>query len=168
MPRTGGICLLFLLAAVRGTLAAAADLPRQGTFAVALYGVGTWKGAGVGKNWFGSSFEEDGVVVGDELRHAMTAHCYGIGDRIGVMRSSHGHCINTDPDGNKVAFAPIADPYPTDAKDFSGHAALITGTDKYEGITGELNYTCHVGIYRPAADNAFVATCVTQGTYKLP
>jgi len=150
------------------TGAAAADLLKEGTFADTFYGFETVKGTGVGKAWYGNTLELDAIVIGNGLRTHMTAHCYGMGERIGDKRSSRARCIYNDPDGDKIVVDQIVDPFPRDAKDIQGHGSFITGTGKYDGIAGEIKFTCHGGVFRPAADNTFVVDCPTEGSYKLP
>jgi hypothetical protein len=165
---TRKVSILLALMGVCGAEAAAADLPKAGTFTDTFYGIETFKGTGVGKTWYGATWELDAIVIGNGLRTHMTAHCYGIADRIGDMRSARGRCIYTDPDGDKIVADEMLDPFPRDAKDHTGHGIFITGTGKYDGITGEMKTACHSGVFRPAADNMVVSYCPTEGSYKLP
>jgi hypothetical protein len=168
MSQAGKLWFLLIVGTACCTGAAAADLPKQGTFTDTFYGFETVKGTAVGKGWFGATLELDAIVIGDGLRTHMTAHCYGMGERVGDMRSSSDRCIFNDPDGDKIVVDTSAGPFPRDAKDVQGHGTFITGTGKYDGITGEMKFTCHGGVFRPAADNTFVVYCPTEGSYKLP
>jgi hypothetical protein len=157
-----------MLGAVGCTGAAAADLPKQGSFTDTVYGYGTFKGYSVGKTRNFGAFEADGVFVGEGLRNHMTAHCFGMAERLNDKRRSSGHCVLTDIDGDQIAVDATVDWYPRDAKDFSGNATFTAGTGKYEGITGGFKEVCHNGVFRAAADNAFVSYCTNEGNYKLP
>jgi hypothetical protein len=94
---------MLMLGAACCTGAAAADLPKDGTFTDTFYGYGTFKGYSVGKTRYVNAFEEDGVAVGEDLRNHMTAHCFGMSERLNQMRGSSSRCILTDIDGDQIA-----------------------------------------------------------------
>jgi hypothetical protein len=98
----------------------------------------------------------------------MTVHCIAIAERLNEKRKANGSCTLTDIDGDQIAVDAVIDWYPSGAKDFSGDATFTAGTGKYEGITGGFKEICHNGVFRTAADNAFVAYCTNEGSYKLP
>ena len=103
MSQSANVCFALMLGVACCTGAAAADLPKEGTFTDVAYGYGTFKGFSVGKTRFVSAFEADGVVVGDGLRNHMTWHCIGTGERLNQMRRSSGRCSSTDIDGDQIA-----------------------------------------------------------------
>jgi len=74
------MCIMFTLGATVYFPAAAADLPKEGTFTNAGYGFGTFKGFSVGKTRYANAFEMDGVIVGEGLGNHMTFHCFGTGN----------------------------------------------------------------------------------------
>jgi hypothetical protein len=98
----------------------------------------------------------------------MTAHCFGMAERLNDQRRSSGRCALTDIDGDQIAVDATVDWYPSGNKDFSGNATFTAGTGKYEGITGGFKEVCHNGAFRAAAENAFVSYCANEGNYKLP
>jgi hypothetical protein len=168
MSRSANVCFALILGVAYCTGAAAADLAKEGTFTDVVYGFGTLKGFSVGKNRYANAFEADGVVVGDGLRNHMTWHCIGMGERLNQMRRSSGRCSLMDIDGDQIAVDVSIDWYPSNAKDFSGDARFTAGTGRYEGITGGFKETCHTGVFKAAADNAFFVYCSNEGNYKLP
>jgi hypothetical protein len=168
MSRSTDVCFILMLGAACCAGAAAADLPKEGTFTNTLYGYGTFKGSSVGKTRYVNAFEMDGVSVGEGLMNHMTAHCFGMGERLNQMRRSNGRCTLTDIDGDQIAVDSAIDWYPNGAKDYSGNVTFTAGTGKYEGITGGLKEICYNGVFKAAADNAFFSYCTGEGKYKLP
>jgi hypothetical protein len=168
MSRSANVCFVLMLGVACCTGAAAADLPKEGTFTDVAYGFGTFKAFSVGKTRYVSAAEVDGVIVGDGLRNHMTFHCFGTGERLNQMRRSSGRCSLTDIDGDQIAADSAIDWYPNGAKDYEGKISFIAGTGKYEGITGGFKEVCHNGVFKTAADNAFAVYCTNAGNYKLP
>jgi hypothetical protein len=168
MFRRIDVCLVLMFGAACCTGATAADFPKQGSFTDTFYGWGTFKGNSVGKTRYAAAIEEDGIFVGEGFRNHMTAHCIAIAERLNDKRRANGRCTLTDIDGDQIAVDVMTDWYPNGAKDFSGDATFTAGTGKYEGITGGFKESCHNGVFRTAADNAFVGYCTNEGSYKLP
>ena len=168
MSRSTDVYFMLMLGAACCTGASAADLPKEGAFTDVAYGSGTFKGFSVGKTRNVSAFEVDGVVVGDGLRNHMTWHCIGMAERLNQMRRSSGRCVMTDIDGDQIALDSAVDWYPNSAKDYPGSITFVAGTGKYEGITGGFKEVCHNGVFKAAADNAFITYCTNEGNYKLP
>jgi hypothetical protein len=168
MSQSANVCFALMLGVACCAGAAAADLPKEGTFTDVGYGYGTFKGFSVGKSRYVNAYEQDGVIVGDGLRNHMTFHCFGTGERLNQMRRGNGRCIMTDIDGDQIALDGGTDWYPNGAKDYPANATFTAGTGKYEGITGGMKEVCHNGVFKAAADNAFVSYCTNEGNYKLP
>jgi hypothetical protein len=71
--RKSTLSLLTLSSAVLlGTIAVAADLPKEGTFTTTYNGVGTYKTATMGKETVISSWEEIGMTAGNGLLDHLT------------------------------------------------------------------------------------------------
>jgi hypothetical protein len=168
MSRSTDVCFALMLGAACCTGAAAADLPKEGTFTNTLYRVWNLQGIVGRKTRYVNSFEMDGVSVGEGLMNHITAHCIGLGERLNQMRRSSGRCTLTDIDGDQIAVDSAIDWYPNGAKDYGGNVSFTAGTGKYEGITGGLKEICYNGVFRAAAENAFFSYCTGEGSYKLP
>jgi len=87
----------------------------------------------------GSTFltEASGVtksIDGQKTFDNMVEHCLIHGETVGKIVKYTGSCLDTDADGDKFfhSFAGGED---------SGKSAIIGGTGKFKGMTGELTYT---------------------------
>jgi hypothetical protein len=152
-----------------GTVAMAADLPKEGTFSVTYSSAGTFKPTPIGKGWVAGAYDENGLTVGTGLFDHMTWHCWGLADIANSMTEWHGYCVGTDPAGDQIAADIASDgKYPSDAKSYKGTGKLTRGTGKYAGITGDWTVVCHALEFRTAVDGTYVQYATTQGSYKLP
>jgi hypothetical protein len=151
------------------TAAAAADLPKEGTYSVTFSAFGTFKSTSVGKDVVLFSFDESGPIVGNGLLDHMTWHSWGLFNITnGIALTPIAYWVLTDPNGDQLAGIFSGDKWPKDAKSFTGSATWITGTGKYAGISGNVKVECHGPEFRTAAEGTYVQYCTVRGGYKLP
>jgi hypothetical protein len=166
MSRIGAVCLTIMLGVTGCLPAVAADLPKEGNFTATFNGYGTYKAIAVGKTRYQSSYEIDGFVLGEGILDHLTYHCMGMNGRHDQTRHSVNFCVLTDKDGDQIA-EDIDETYPNGAKEVHGTGMLVAGTGKYEGISGEVNFSSYQNAFRTAADNAFINYGKGEGHYKL-
>jgi hypothetical protein len=120
------------------------------------------------KTRYESSYEEDGVWVGDGFGNQMTLHCFGMEGRTDQTRHNRNFSVATDLDGDQIAVDAVADPYQNDSKEIRLTGTLAAGTGKYAGISGELKFVGLRGYYKSPTDGTFFAYATGKGHYQLP
>jgi hypothetical protein len=152
-----------------GFAAAAADLPKEGTFNVDYTAFGTVKGTAIGKERIMFTSDENGLYLGKGFGDHVTLHNFGLGDIANGMEQFRGYGVGTDPNGDQIVFDYVSDgKFPADAKSYSGNITFTTGTGKYAGISGGGPFTCHSPEFRTAAEGTYAQSCTQSGSYKLP
>jgi hypothetical protein len=150
-----------------GSVAMAADLPKEGTFSFTYYGAGTFKATPVGKERLLFAWDENALSLGNGLFDHMTWHCWGIADTANRMNQYQGYCVATDPAGDQIVADVASDgKFPADAKSFKGTGKLTTGTGKYAGVNGSFTLVHHQEFR--TAEGTFAQYIAMQGSYKLP
>ena len=159
-----GLTLLFAFAPI----AAAADIPRQGSFALRIYGTGTWKAISMGEERLHATYDGIGVVVNDAgkgfLHHAASYFLGQMHGVNGIKEYERGFKVYTDSDGDKVYVT--YDQKGVLFRSAEGTFTIVGGTGKYTGITGGGESTW--GPTPMAKDDVYHGVEVMKGHYKLP
>jgi hypothetical protein len=162
------VSAVVLSAVISCGVATATELSKEGTFNAIYSAVGIWKGSGIGKGRFLSTWDENAFTVGSGPLDHMTWHCFGLNDNTAGKTVAHGYCVVTDADGDQIVADLITDKHAWDAKDWNGSTTFTTGTGKYAGITGSTTFVAHSGEFRPTAEGTYFISSDVQGSYKLP
>jgi len=146
-----------------------AQLAKEGSTSGTYTSYGTVKVTPVGKDRLLSTFDENGLSVGQGVGDHMTWHCWGMGDYTNASGQNHGHCVGIDPGGDQIAldFAD-SEKHAPDQKNWNGAAKYTTGTGKYAGISGGFNYVVRGNEFRPGTEGTYLSYVTSQGSYKLP
>jgi hypothetical protein len=149
-----------------GTATKAADLPKQGTFKGTFSSYGTVKTTKIGDLTL-TMFDETGPQVTDGFGDHVAFHCWGIGEAANGTMANHGYCVGTDPGGDTFSLKFSGNQTSRD-KAMKGTAAFGSGTGKYRGISGGVQYVVHALEFRPPSEGTYVNYVTLEGNYKLP
>lgn len=122
---------------------------------------GTWQELEDGQmTWSGVFWLFSFNEAGDGFGHRQAWHCPATSLVTEGTARFAGVCVKTDADGDKLfstwqGVSPPGEP-------FAGHEIYDGGTGKYEGVSGELDFTC----YSIGPDEQ--GYCLHQVTYTLP
>jgi hypothetical protein len=120
--------------------ARAADLPKEGTFAVTGYMRSTVTSFETTPKHYAWTWEDYGIAVNDAgsgFFGRMVAHCVGSGastDAEGGGQNT-SHCVYVDADGDRIATQSTSVNLSTYS--LRGEALLVDGSGKYAGIQGK-------------------------------
>ncbi|MFD0936651.1 hypothetical protein [Methylobacterium trifolii] len=107
-------------------------------------------------------YESSGITrndTGEFPFNNMGTRCIGMREASGNDVVNRGSCIDSDPDGDQVFST-----YEANSK--TGHHIFVGGTGKYQGITGEADYTFQA---MKVPEGARPMTLVPhKATWKLP
>jgi hypothetical protein len=165
--KLGNVFVWTALALSFGTIASAADLPKEGTYKGVYTSSGQVRAIPVGKDrLLLTFFEEHGQSVSDGFLDHVTWLCWGGGNFIKGTGKIKGTCLGTDQSGDQIVDDFTSEEYSLESKSFKLTDNYTSGTGKYEGISGS-----GPGIvdttFKPPADNMFAVRVEMQGTYKL-
>ena len=140
----------------------AADLPKQAAYTVTYTVAGTTPAAyEVGGGKWSFIFDSRLITMNDAgsgLFHNMTGRCIGSG----IGDSLTGYCLFTDKDGDK-----FVETIGRQMGASKGTGTLSSGTGKYKGIEGSLEWeeVVHLTDTAPGQNNLIGKN---KGSYKLP
>jgi len=151
-----------------GTVAMAADLPKEGTFSCTYYGFGTSKATKVGEERLLVVFDENGLTLSNGFLDHMSWHCWGWTDFRSGIGQSQGIRVGTDRAGNQlvVDFAP-GEKHATNQTSWNNPGTFTTGTGQFAGVSGGFSNVIHTD-FRPLVEGTYHDVNNCQGTYKLP
>jgi hypothetical protein len=164
------ILLAFILTTIAsGSMATAADFPKEGTYSGTYSNPGTYKAFAVGKERFVAQWEADGLSVGTGFLDHTTWHCFGLNEATKGMEQWHGYCVMTDPAGDQILADVAGDgAHAMDAKSYGASGTFTAGTGKFAGISGGITFVCQNTGFRTAAAGTYGMYATVQGNYKLP
>jgi hypothetical protein len=164
--------LLIVAFVAAGLLAAGPRVSAQtkeGTFSGAYYGYGTAKATPVGEERLLVAWDENGLQLTDGFLDHTTWHCWGLGDYTNGSGQNRGYCVGVDSAGDQVAVNIDPDEkHAPNQKSWKGSVTYTTGTGKFRGLTGGIEYVIHSNEFRPMAEGTYVNYVTFQGHYRLP
>ena len=147
--------------------AAAADLPKEGTYHGTYAAIGTYKEIKVGNDRSLDVFDENGVQVTNGVADHMTFHCWGTQEVTNGEGISRGYCVGIDPAGDRIEGKFANDQHKVGAT-FKGTFSLDGGTGKFTGISGTCPIENHSSEFRPIVEGTYVSYATFECNYKLP
>jgi len=165
--KLGNVVILAAFTLSVGTIATAADLPKEGSYKGVYTSSGQIRAVPIGKERVIVAFaDEHGQSVSDGFLDHVTWLCWGTGNFIKGTGHIQGTCIGTDHDGDKIVDDFTSEDYSLDAKSFKLIDNYTGGTGKYEGISGSGPGIVDLTFKAPA-EGMFTLRAEIQGTYKL-
>jgi hypothetical protein len=142
---------------------------KEGSFKGAYYAYGAAKTTPVGEERLLVAWDENGLQLTDGFLDHTTWHCWGQEDYTNSSGQGQGYCVGVDPAGDQIVVNLDPDEkHAPNQKSWKGSGTFTSGTGKFRGITGGIEYVVHSNEFRPLADNAYVNYVTFQGRYKLP
>lgn len=142
---------------------------KEGTFSGLYYSYGTAKTTPVGEQRLLVTWDENGLQLTDGFLDHTTVHCWGLEDYTNGSGQGRGYCVGVDPAGDQFAVNLGPDEkHAPNQRSWKGSAILTTGTGKFRGLSGGLEYMVHSNEFWPMAENTYVNYVTFQGNYKLP
>ncbi len=162
------MALLALTLGIAAGTVAAAEIAQEGTFTGTNAFSGTGTTLAVGQDHLQLNYEVLGVSLNDEGKgfgHNVSIRCVGALHAVkGTFDNESGMCGAMDLEGDQYFLMYTASG--TLGRTAAGSYEYVGGTGKYEGITGEGEFTRTS--LRPVAEGTFQSRGTVKGSWKLP
>jgi hypothetical protein len=171
--RVGGLSAI-AVAILLNVHAFAGELPKEGTFATTSYFHDVSDVVEATPGLYMWTYEDYGIVTNDSgsgFMHHMSIHCKGYGGNTNTAggKRNADHCVLVDPDGDRIETA-TENMDTKSTEPLKGEATFISGSGKYAGISGKLEY--EIEFLPRFSKNAasrydFVFISHEKGSYKI-
>jgi hypothetical protein len=142
--KAGGSAAVMLCGFV-SVAAAAAELPKEGTFATTTYFHDSYDAVESTPKLYMWNYDDYGIVANDSgsgFMHNMVIHCKGTGENTNSAGGTHNvdHCVLVDSDGDRIE-TETENTQSRANEPRMGEATFLFGSGKYAGISGKFEYT---------------------------